>query len=123
MPFTSQSQIKNEGETVSEAKEVLIKNVIPPIEYLPELEETISKSRIEGAVIDSKKILEILKLAIISRNLQNYLKQNRDTSPLLFELASGLFSDKLFEHYIQKIINENGEVKDSASAKLAEIRK
>ncbi len=123
MPFTSQSQIKNEGETVSEAKEVLIKNVIPPIEYLPELEETISKSKIEGAIIDSKKILEILKLAVISRNLQNYLKQNRETSPLLYEISSGLFSDKLFEHYIQKIINENGEVKDSASAKLAEIRK
>ena len=123
VPFSNLSQIKNEGETVREAKEILIRNAFPPIEYLPELEDTISKSRIEGAVIESKKILEILKLAVISRNLQNYLKQNRETSPLLFELASGLFSDKLFEHYIQKIINENGEVKDSASAKLAEIRK
>jgi len=122
-PFSNLRQVKNEGEAVSEAKAILIKNTFPPIEYLSELDETISKSRIEGAVIDSKKILEILKLAVISRNLQSYLKQSKETSPLLFELAAGLFSDKLFEHFIQKIINENGDLKDSASSKLSEIRK
>ncbi len=122
-PFNNLPRIKNEGEFVSEAKEILIKNVFPPLEYIPDLDEALSKSGIEGAVIEGKKILEILNLAVVSRNLQNYLKQNRDTSPLLFELNPGLFSDKLFESYIQKIINENGEVRDSASEKLAGIRK
>ena len=122
-PITDLNEIKSEGELVTEAKEVLIKNFVPPLEYLPELDETISKGNIEGAVIESKKILEILRLAVISRNLAQYLKNNSATAPLLYVLAQNLFIDKLFEHYIQKIINENGDIKDSASPKLAEIRR
>ncbi len=122
-PVDSLNEIKSEGELVNEAKEILIKNIPPPIEYLPDLNEAISKSNIEGAVIDGKKILEILKLAVISRNLSHHLKQNSQTAPVLYELAGQLFVDKLFEHYIQKIINENGDIRDNASAKLMEIRK
>ena len=122
-PMDNQEEIKSEGELVNEAKEILIKKIPPPIEYLTDLNETISISNIDGAVIDSKKILEILKLAVISRNLTHYLTQNSETAPVLSELNQHLFADKLFEHYIQKIINENGEVSDNASPKLAEIRK
>jgi len=122
-PMDNLGEIKSEGELVNEAKEILIKNIPPPIEYLSDLNETISMGNIDGAVIDSKKILEILKLEVISRNLVHYLKQNSETAPVLSELNQHLFSDKLFEHYIQKIINENGEVRDNASPKLADIRK
>ncbi len=122
-PFLEISKIELEGKLVSEAKEILIKHTLPPIEYLPFLDEAISTSNIEGAILEVKKILEILKLAIISRNLIHYIKQNYETAPLLKDFSERLFTDKLFEHYIQKIINENGEVKDSASAKLSEIRK
>ena len=122
LPNDDLNWIKTEGELVNQAKEVLIKNVYPPIEYLTDLNDTIALSNIEGAVIESRKILEILKLAIISRTLAVYLKNNSDIAPLLFEFSKKLFVDKLFEHYIQKIIDENGEVKDNASAKLAEIR-
>ncbi len=123
IPFSEISRIKLEGQQVTEAKEILIKHTLPPLEYLPILDEAIATSNIEGAILESKRILEILKLAVISRNLIHYLRQNKETAPHLEEFSERLFSDKLFEHYIQKIINENGEVKDSASAKLFEIRK
>ncbi|MHB8580927.1 MAG: MutS2 family protein [Ignavibacteriaceae bacterium] len=111
-----------EGNLVTEAKEILIKNIQPPIEYVTDLNETISQSNIEGALIESKKILEILHLAIISRNLGVYLKSNSETSPELSKLSNWLFTDKLFEHSIKKVINESGEVNDNASVKLSEIR-
>lgn len=123
IPFAEVSQIKLEGELVNEAKEILIKHSLPPLEYLPNLDEAIATSNIEGAMLESKKILEILKLAAISRNLIHYLKQNYEIAPVLLEFSNRLFSDKLFEHYIQKIINDNGDVKDNASTKLLEIRK
>jgi len=122
-PFTSLAGSKNEGDLVTEAKEILIKNNFLPLEFIPDLEITISTSAIEGAVIDSKKILEILKLVVISRNLTHYLKNNSETAPLLNEIGGRLFKDKLFENFIQRIINENGEIRDSASSKLAEIRR
>ncbi|MGA7723417.1 MAG: endonuclease MutS2 [Ignavibacteriaceae bacterium] len=122
-PFNSLAGSKNEGDLVTEAKEIMIKNNFPPLEFIPDLEITLSTSAIEGAVIDSKKILEILKLVVISRNLTHYFKNNSETAPLLNEIGGRLFKDKLFENFIQRIVNENGEIRDSASSKLAEIRR
>ncbi|MHB8338588.1 MAG: endonuclease MutS2, partial [Ignavibacteriaceae bacterium] len=106
IPIDNISQAIAEGNLVSEAKEILIKDIQPPIEYITDLNETISQSNIEGALIESKKILEILHLAIISRNLGVYLKSNSETSPELSKLSNWLFTDKLFEHSIKKVINE-----------------
>ena len=122
IPTENISQATAEGNLVTEAKEILIKNIQPPIEYITDLNESLSQSNIEGALIESKKILEILHLAIISRNLSAYLKSNSETSPELSKLSNWLFTDKLFEYSIKKIINENGEVNDNASVKLSELR-
>ena len=122
-PLNNLNKIKDEGEYVTQAKKILIELYSPPFEYIPSLEETLSKSRIEGSVIDSKKIIEIYKLSVVSRKLYVFLKNNTDLAPLLFEISQNLFVDKLFEHAITKIIDESGEVRDNASHKLAEIRK
>lgn len=122
-PLSERNEVITEGELVAQAKEILIKNTYPPIDFIPDLDELISKSKIEGAILDSKQIIEVLRLAVISRSLSSFLRNNSETAPMLYELSPGLFSDKLFEHYVQKIINENGEINDSASAKLSEIRR
>ncbi|HSL88672.1 MAG TPA: endonuclease MutS2 [Ignavibacteriaceae bacterium] len=122
-PKSDLDTINKEGSIVNEAKNILINLSAPPIEYLPVLEETLSKSRIEGGLISAKRILDILKLTQVSRNLKHFFKSQPDNFPLLYESSSTLFSDKLFEHQIQKIINEQGEVKENASKQLSEIRR
>jgi DNA mismatch repair protein MutS2 len=123
LPAENESAAKSEGELVTQAKEILIKNVYPPLEYIPDLNIALSSSTIEGSILESKKILDIYRLAVISRNLYAYLKSNNDTAPDLAALGTGLFVDKVFEHLISRIINENGDVKDNASPKLAEIKR
>ena len=122
-PFTSLPEIIKEGKLITEAKDILIKLANPPIDYLPNLENTLSQSAIEGALLEAKKILEILKLAVVSRNLFQFLKTNTEKNSPLNELSHNLFVDKAFESYIQRIINENGEIKDNASPKLHDMRK
>jgi len=122
-PFTSLPEIIKEGKLITEAKDILIKLANPPIDYLPNLENTLSQSAIEGALLEAKKILEILKLAVVSRNLFQFLKTNTEKNSPLNELSHNLFVDKAFENYIQRIINENGEIKDNASPKLHDMRK
>ncbi|MDO8548547.1 MAG: endonuclease MutS2 [Ignavibacteria bacterium] len=112
-----------EGKLVSEVKEILIKDIPPPINFLPDLETSLSQSKIEGVVLDAKKILEILGLLITSRNLLQYIKGNGEIAPGLLQLSNRLYVDKVIEHHIQKVINENGEIKESASPRLSEIRK
>ncbi len=123
VPLADSEEIKLEGSFVTEAKDVIILNNYPPIEHLPELEEPLSRSRIEGSVLDKKIILDIYRLAVISRNLFQFLKSNTERAPGLFRYSKDLFVDKLFEHHINKIINENGEIKEDASPKLKEIKK
>ncbi|HVO74245.1 MAG TPA: hypothetical protein VMT35_09510, partial [Ignavibacteriaceae bacterium] len=123
-PMEELPRIEEEGVLVSQAKEILIKNNTFPLDFIPDLNEIISKSSIQGAVLDPKSILEILKLSVNSRNIFQFLKNNSETGRLLFvKCANDLFVDKLFEHHIQKIVGENGEIKENASPKLQEIRK
>ena len=116
-------RVTAEGEAVSEAKEILIRNIPPQIDYIPDLFESISQSRIEGAVLNSKKILEVLRLAKVSRSLHQFLKNNCNTAPILSGYQNSLLSDKVFEHHIEKVIDESGEIKEKASQKLFDIRK
>lgn len=122
-PLTNINLINAEGEYVNQAKEILILQNSPPLEFIPDLDSTLSQSRIEGAVLDSKKILEVQRLALISRSVFTFLKNHLEIAHALYSLSEGLFIDKVFEHHISKIINENGEVRDNASTKLAEIKK
>jgi DNA mismatch repair protein MutS2 len=123
VPFNDIQTADYEGNLVTEAKEILIKNIPPPLEYVPDLKEVLAQSTIENSVLDSKKILEVLRLAVISRNLANFLKSNSETAPQIYTISRNLFIDKVFEHHIQKVITENGEVKENASSQLLSIRK
>lgn len=123
IPTDDYNHIKHEGNIVEEAKKILIELSNPPFEYIPLLDEALSQSRIDGVLLNSKKILEILNLAKVSRLLQQFLKSNSALAPLLYDESKKLFSNKLFEHQVQKIINDQGEVKENASKQLSGIRR
>jgi DNA mismatch repair protein MutS2 len=122
-PSSDLTFISNEGILIEEAKEILNKSGYPPIDYLSDLKTVLSESRIEGAILSSNKVLEILKLAKTSRLLIQFLKSELKDDSKLIEKLTVLFSDKVFELHIEKVINEQGEVKENASNELSRIRK
>ncbi len=122
LPLNSITEIEIKSSQVGEAKEILIKNDIPPIEYLPDLNEAISRSRIDGALLTTRHILDILKLAETSRKLYQFLKPKDEEHSFIFEISRQLFVDKVFEHFIGKVFTESGEIQDDASPTLREIR-
>ena len=122
-PTDSSQKIISECKFVDQAKRLIIEREHLPLEYLPDLQEDLYRSRIEGSVLDSKKILDVLRLLVNSRLTAQYLKNNKDIANDLAEISGDIFTDKLLEHHIQSIINDRGNVKDSASKQLAEIRK
>ena len=120
-PFSGRD-FREEGDLVSQAKEILIKEANLPFENLPDLTEELALSRIDGALLSAPKILAIFRLAVCSREILSFLKQNSNVAPDLALFTESLFLDKVFEHHITKILDENGEVKDSASKELSQIR-
>lgn len=123
LPVNDLNFIKTEGEAINEAKEITNKVGYPPIDYLSDINNVLSETKIEGAIISAVKILEILKLAKSSRLLKQFIFQEAKDNSILKHRTSGLFSDKLFEHRIEKVISEHGEIKDNASTELARLRK
>ena len=121
-PFDSSGKALKQGQLVSEAKEILIRDDIPPFEFIPDLNEGIAKTKVEGTFLQIKDILEILKLARVSRSLFSFFK-NKEHAKGIEEISKALLVDKVFEHYFSKIFNDNGEIRDNASSKLMEIRK
>ncbi len=122
-PFSKVSEAETEGLFVTEARDILIDYEYPPINYLPNLLNDLSKSTIDGALLSKDSIKRILDLAIISRRLYSYLKSNAANSKLHAEFSSNFFIDKNFESHISKVFNQQGEISDNASKKLAEIRR
>lgn len=121
-PQFDKKLIETEGILVSEAKEMLIKSDNPPIDFIPDLDRSLSESRIEGVILQSKKILDILKLAKTGRLLFQFFKKYLATESKFLDSTKGLFVDKVFEHQIEKIISDQGEIKENASRQLSEIR-
>lgn len=123
IPSSDKEFIIREGRLVNEAKEIIIRSGNPPIDYLSDLEKYLSESKVEGAILSSTKIVEVLKLAKISRLLFQFIKKECNPDSHFNQVIQNLFIDKVFEHQIEKIVNEQGEVKENASSTLAEIRR
>lgn len=123
LPYASMEEIVRQGNYVSEAKEILIKKDIPPIDFIPDLNESLAKSTIEGTFLDVKVIQEILNLAIISRKLFQFLSSEEEFGMIKKDLAADLFVDKVFEKHISDIFDQNGQIRDNATDELRKIRR
>jgi len=122
-PLYDVDLIQLQNNRVSEAKEILIRNEEPPFEFISDLSDTLSRSKIQGVILTAKQIIEVYNLSQLSRKLYQFLRQKDDASEKhLHDLITGLFVDKVFEHHFLKVFDDNGEIKDTASSKLREIR-
>ncbi len=122
-PFENVELAKKEGSYVNEAKEILINFEYPPLNFLPNLYQDLSRSNIEGTVLSETSIKKILELSEISRKLYSFLKTNSSSTNLFIDFADSLFIDKNFESHISRVFNSYGNISDNASKKLSEIRR
>jgi len=121
-PLRNSNIVALEGKCATEAKEILIRSQYPPLDYLPDINEPLRICKIDGAVLEVKQIMSILSLAQMSRNMLRFLGDNVAIAPELKLKGFHLFSDKVLEHHITSLITESGEIKDSASKALKDIR-
>jgi len=122
-PSADYELINKRGTFINEAKNILIQSYIPPINYIRDSRRDLTISSIEGTVLSANQIKDILTLAEISRHMYSFLRSNAGESSLFTEYSEGLFVDKVFEHQISNVFTDSGEIKDSASTELRDIRK
>lgn len=123
--FTEAFELERELDKVVEMKNILNTKGDLPLDGLKDIRNSINKMKIEGYFISPLEFLHILEFLRISRKMYRLISDaaSEDKYKLIPELTKNLFYDKIIEHNIEITIDENGEVKDSASSNLNKIRK
>lgn len=124
--YTVKSEVEKELKKVLQVKELIEINSFPDLTGLRDIRELVEKSRIKGSIILSEKFLWILAFLKISRNVKQVLnsvnKSNYDSYYLIAEISNRLFYDKILERHIEMTVDEDGNVKDTASQNLRRIK-
>ena len=76
-----------------------------------------------GGVLESQALLDIKSTLIASRELKKSLTEAAEEAPRLAEIAVGLPETRGLVSAITRVLSERGDVLDSASPKLGNIRR
>jgi DNA mismatch repair protein MutS2 len=76
-----------------------------------------------GGILDAQQLLDIKSTLIACRELKKSLERKTGEYPLLAALAAGLPESHGIVDAVTRVLSERGEVLDSASPKLAELRR
>ncbi|MDQ3194213.1 MAG: endonuclease MutS2, partial [Bacteroidota bacterium] len=125
--YSDAGNLEYELNKVVEMKEILNITNDLPLEGLSDIRRSLEKIKIEGYFITPSEFLRILDFLRVSRKLKKTISDvsgsGKENFGLINDLTDNLFFDKVLEHNIEITIDENGEVKDSASSTLNKIRK
>jgi len=121
-PLPSLTNIRATLRSVSEFKELLSSSALPPFDGIVDCRPFIRKATLSDATLDAPEIRSIGDLLIGSRNLKKYFSDRKEFAPGLFGVAKEVYTDTILETHINKAIDENNNILDSASKRLKEIR-
>ncbi|MEX0685048.1 MAG: endonuclease MutS2 [Balneolales bacterium] len=94
-----------------------------PLDKLGDIRAALKKAGVQGGILDPGDILEILNIAVTARRLKTFLKAGIEQFPDLHSISSELAILKELEDHITQTLTDHGEVKDTASANLRDIRR
>jgi len=95
----------------------------PSSNYL-DIRPQLGKARIEGIMLTEEEFFELkLTLRTIQQCLRFLGDKEKQSYPYLTELAEAVTVDKAITDAIERVIDDRGNVRDSASPTLADIRR
>ncbi len=90
--------------------------------YIPDVRDSIYKSRIENFVLNAKEIIEIGKLLFNSRLIKQTFNSYKSKFNEIWNLVNEFKENVFLEKKINEVFDDYGEFKDSASEDLKKIR-
>lgn len=88
-----------------------------------DLSDELTHLKVEGTYIEQENLFELKSALIIAKECLYFLNGHSEKYPNLHKLVEPVNLDKSLISNIEKIIDDKGEIKDSASEKLTELRK
>lgn len=123
LPLQSLDTIRQRSHAVTEFTEILEHDDPFPLYGVTDVDEPLRHSKIENALLNTEALLHIAKLLEISRSCHRYFQTRGDQYQVLKKISQDISPHKSIEKDIREKINDYGEVEDSASSKLRQLRK
>jgi DNA mismatch repair protein MutS2 len=127
-PMTDFDTITKRLDEVSQMKDIIRFGEAFPLYRLEDATHLIKRSRAEGIFLEPKELLKIKELVEVAADLHSYAQSdrdsltNRDRFPLIAEYLAELHPFPEIKKAIDKAIDRDGEILDTASQKLKKIR-
>jgi DNA mismatch repair protein MutS2 len=122
-PSTSLEDIQKNLSFVSEMKHLLEITDAPPLEILPDIRFSLHRTSIENYSLPASELRKIAQVLETTQNIASFFTRRKTEFPLLLSLSSQLQVNSILQFNINRAIDENGEVKDSATKELGQIRR
>jgi len=94
-----------------------------PLEGIYDIRAAVKRSRVQGSILDSLSLLQTGSMAAASRKLNLFFSQRKELRPSLASIGLMIIPCKELEDQVQQVLSDSGEVKDSASSTLRNIRR
>jgi DNA mismatch repair protein MutS2 len=121
---TDATLIRQQLNQTEEFRQLMLEESGFPSQDYFDLTYELHRIKIEGTYIEQENLFDLKSsLITISDILQFFKKSDPQKFPNLISLSSEIFVDKMIVSSIEGIIDNKGNIKNNASAKLAEIRK
>lgn len=120
LPKTSFSEVSFALEETKESVEILNTTDIP-FGGVRDIRHSLKRVKL-GIILDTKDLQDILSTMYTMKNLKVFFKNLDLDSPILKEEAQNIEILGQLKNDIENIIDENGEIKDSATNDLMRIR-
>lgn len=122
-PSIDIDSIRTRLDETSEMKDIILFGDAFPLSRIEDTTELINKSKTEGILLEPKELLKIKELIEVTIDLHNYSKSERQKFPLITDYLVELRPFSEIRREIDKAIDRNGEILDTASQKLKQVRR
>jgi DNA mismatch repair protein MutS2 len=120
---TTKTFIETELKQTHEFRQLLQHSIYFPNDHILNLSKELKLLGIPGALLTGEQLIQLRRLAETIKNIFRWFDAERKLAyPGLAKLIDGTHYEKAIIEMIDKVLDEQGQVKDSASSELHTIR-
>ncbi|MFH1336261.1 MAG: endonuclease MutS2, partial [Candidatus Zixiibacteriota bacterium] len=121
-PAKDKEIVEKELSETTQMKEILLYEEPFPLTSMRDIRVSLKKAEPEGVYLEPVELLNINEILNISRALIKFFKNKKEKYPHIGNLVSELRSYDQISSAILSAVDPSGEIRDSASGRLSDIR-
>ena len=107
---------------VDEMKKLLESDDPFPIDGLKDVREPLQRAGIENSILGTSELFSIAQTLQAAKNIKTFIQKRKEAYLELHAFCEHISINKILEYNILQAIDENGNIKDTASKELRTIR-